>query len=301
MSSWSRQFGIAGIQFALRSEQIPVTDGDSASYAPFADPESGSCDIDCAVTIQQGDLPSLTALPQIFDAGRSWAMYSDPSGGRLIQRKGPPDGSAESSWIATASRAFRDVVVTCSETMTRRGAEGVELLNPLRYPLDQILTNHLLASRGGVLVHGAGAAIGERGLLFAGRSGAGKTTISRQLHERHGLRMLSDDRIVVRERDGALRIFGTPWPGDGGHALNESQPLAALLFLAHGPDNELVELNTPQALERLLPVASVPWYDREAADGTLRFCERLIEGVPTYELRFRPDESVAEFIAKRFA
>lgn len=300
MSPWSRQVGVAGIQFDLRSRDASVSNAMPESYASFISPAPESCDLRCGVEIRLGDLPDLSSRRRIFDAGRSWAMYDDGGQGRLIQRKAAAGATPDSSWIAFASADFSDVDVRCSEGMVQDGDAGPELINPLRYPLDQILTNHLLSSRGGVLVHGAGVAFNGHGLLFAGRSGAGKTTISRQLHGNHGMRILSDDRIVVRGTPEGIHMYGTPWPGDGRHALNENRPLQALLFLAHATENEIVELSSSEALERLLPVASIPWYDGTAADGSLRFCDRLIREVSCHELRCRADTSVADFIAEQF-
>ena len=63
----------------------------------------------------------------------------------------------------------------------RREVFGDRLpIYPLHYPLDELLMVHLLARGRGVEIHGSGIVDADGyGTLFAGQSGAGKTTMSR--------------------------------------------------------------------------------------------------------------------------
>jgi hypothetical protein len=167
---------------------------------------------------------------------------------------------------------------------------------PLAYPVDQALVMYLLASRAGAILHAAGFAAGGRGVAFLGRSGAGKTTVSRLLLGRRGWQALSDDRVVVRAIGGRHLLFGTPWPGDAGIAQDASCPLAALCFLRQGAEHRLERLAPRQVLERLLPVASVPWFDADALAPALDFLGGLAAAVPAWELCFRRESSLAAFL-----
>jgi hypothetical protein len=51
-------------------------------------------------------------------------------------------------------------------------------------------------------------------------------------------------------------------------------------------------------LERLLPVVSIPWYDKEKMMSILSFCEDLISNIPSYELYFKPDAEVVNVIER---
>jgi hypothetical protein len=170
--------------------------------------------------------------------------------------------------------------------------------NPLTYPVDQILMMHLLAPRGGAILHAAGLGFGRRGFAFCGCSGAGKSTLARQLRGRPRWSPLSDDRVIVRRIGASYRVFGTPWPGQGKIAVNGSFPCAGLVFLRHARENGVARLTAGEALHRLLPVASVPWYDREPADEVVAFLGGLVECVPAWELAFRPDRSLGPFLEK---
>jgi hypothetical protein len=170
--------------------------------------------------------------------------------------------------------------------------------NPLTYPVDQILMMHLLALRDGAILHAAGLGLGRRGFAFCGCSGAGKSTLARQLRRRPRWSPLSDDRVIVRRIGGTYRLFGTPWPGQGKIAVNGSFPCAGLVFLRHARENGLERLSARDALHRLLPVASVPWYDREPTDRVLDFLGELVERIPVWELAFRPDRTVGPFFER---
>ena len=52
-------------------------------------------------------------------------------------------------------------------------------VDPLEYPLDELLVISLLGQGRGVEIHGCGVVDGSSGYLFVGQSGAGKTTIAR--------------------------------------------------------------------------------------------------------------------------
>jgi hypothetical protein len=188
-------------------------------------------------------------------------------------------------------------------------------LCPVRYPLDLLLLMNHLASSGGVIVHGAGMVIRERAVVCLGESGAGKSTLS-QLFMDEGLgdSLLSDDRVILRRsvskdqatasagrgqrvEDEEIGAWGTPWPGDAGVARNASAPLGALLFLVKATTNELRPLSPRVAARRLMPVVTCPWYDPDRLPGVLETCSHVVENTPCFELLFRADAGVVEYLA----
>ncbi|MBN1260708.1 MAG: hypothetical protein JXB35_08510, partial [Anaerolineae bacterium] len=81
------------------------------------------------------------------------------------------------------------------------------------YPLDEILVVNLLAKGRGVLLHSCAVDDDGHGTLFLGESGAGKSTTAR-LWSEAGVRVLNDDRVIVRQSGGRFWAYGTPWHGD---------------------------------------------------------------------------------------
>jgi hypothetical protein len=140
--------------------------------------------------------------------------------------------------------------------------------------------------------------VNGRGVVLAGVSGAGKTTFSRLAAGRPGWEPLSDDRVIVRLPDGTreARAHGTPWPGDGRIAANESAPLERLVFLSQADRTEVRFLAPREAAARLMAMASIPWYDAERLGASLEACERLLERVPAALLAFRPDPGAVDAV-----
>lgn len=169
-------------------------------------------------------------------------------------------------------------------------------INPFRYPMDQLVIMNHLAGCGGFILHAAGAEIAGKGIAFAGVSGAGKSTISRFLAMQK-IEVVSDDRLVVRGLKKKWEIYGTPWPGDAGMALNRKIRLDALMFLAHGRSNKIRELSRPEAFKRLVSIISVPWYEKELTNKVIGNIIKMMEQVRLYEIEFAPDKRVAGFVS----
>lgn len=167
---------------------------------------------------------------------------------------------------------------------------------PLLHPVDRVLFMGVLAHREGFIVHSCAWSCGGKSLLFPGVSGAGKTTICRQLMAAGQGNILSDDRVIVRNSPEGFRAHGTPWPGDAKQARNESAPLAGLCFIEKTSEHRLIPIGPAEAFRRLLEAAAIPWYDTALRDRVLPLAERLVETVPAYRLGFHPSPGVADVL-----
>jgi hypothetical protein len=167
----------------------------------------------------------------------------------------------------------------------------------LDYPLDELLFQHRLAREGALEVHGCGVVWRGRALVFCGRSGAGKSTTARlwRRHERRA-RLLSDDRLVLRPGRRSVRVFGTPWHGDGGFASPASVPLGALFFLRRGRSARLAPLSKGEAAARLYARGFPPPWDAEGVARALDACARSAALAPAFELAFRPDHTAVDAV-----
>jgi hypothetical protein len=167
------------------------------------------------------------------------------------------------------------------------------------YSIDSILRivhTLVLSKQGGFLVHAASAVRNGRAFLFAGVSGAGKTTIARLAPGNATL--LTDEISYVREQDGGYSAFGTPFTGElAKSGDNICAPIAALYLLAKGPENRIEPLARAEAGRALL--ANILFFAEDAELVKLVFasaCE-FVSRVPVYRLTFVPDTRVWEMIA----
>ena len=71
-----------------------------------------------------------------------------------------------------------------------------------------------------------------------------------------------------------------------------------MFFLHHGAQTTVTPLKPHDVLERLLPVATIPWGDRVVLPQVLDVCDRLIADVPAFDLHFRPVAAAVDIIER---
>ena len=224
----------------------------------------------------------------VFDSGAVWRLFRTAVGFR-IECTSDIVGS-EPYKIATFDDTF-----TRGEIALRTEAIG-DVVDPLEYPLDEVLVAHLLGRGRGVEIHGCGIVDRDgRGLLFAGQSGAGKTTTAR-LWEHENVNVLSDDRIIIREVGSEMRMFGRPWHGEAELASPASAPLAGVFLLTQASESRVREIPVAEAVARLFACAFPPFHDAKALAFTIEFLERIATKVPVRELRFTRDRSAIDVV-----
>ena len=212
-------------------------------------------------------------------------MLSGPTG-KFIVFQPPDDPGRDPAWIARIDPDLQHVDVYCEKKNIAGSPVSPVIDNPVRYPLDQILLINCLLGIG-LLIHAAGISINGKGFLFAGPSGAGKSTICSLFQEVGINSILSDDRMVVRKKGNDFLMYGTPWAGDAGIAVNNSATLHGIFFLNQSSENYIRELSSGESLDKFFKVASIPWYDKIDLQRSLGFCDDLLKEINMYELHFR--------------
>lgn len=289
-------FQVGGLPIDVVCRDYPVLPEASPEYLSFVVSSGMQTSDTIPVELQVGEVCAKAAGRVVLEAGDSWTLRKRD--GAFVVTPRPGDAGEPPSWEARIDAERRSVRVLCSrELLVDR--DGVRCLwSPFHYPLDQVALMLMLAGEG-IIVHAAGAAVNGKGVILAGPSRAGKTTISR-LCDSAGLTVLSDDRVMVRRVGGEFRVFGTPWPGEGGYAVNQSLPLAAVVFLEKGEHERLEGITPGDSIRRLLPVASLPRFDRELAGRSLELCGDLVTCTPAYQLTFRPDAGAVRLLEESF-
>lgn len=237
-----------------------------------------------------GDLSKWTGRDKIFNSGSLWQLYreSDSYLFALTTRSIGP--------IPYKLAKFNRNFTTGKILFHTPYYNGRNSVHPLEYPLDELLVTHYLSEAGGVEVHACGLIDQSgRGCLFAGQSGVGKTTVARLWQERAGARILSDDRIVLREKAGRIWMYGTPWHGEGRMANPGKAPLERMFLLRQGSGNSLAPLSPAAATARLLACSFPPFHSRRAIESVLGFLD-LVVAVPCGELSFTPDDRALRYV-----
>ena len=181
------------------------------------------------------------------------------------------------------------------EPAARRGSIR-QTANP--YSIDAVLRivhTLVLARQGGFLLHSASAIRNGKAFLFAGVSGAGKTTISRLAPA--DATLLTDEISYVRKRDDGYIAYGTPFTGELAKlGENTSAPVAALYLLAQGPENRIEPVSVADAGRELLGNMLFFAEDPELVHWVFQAACDFVDRVPVYRLTFMPDARVWELI-----
>jgi hypothetical protein len=152
----------------------------------------------------------------------------------------------------------------------------------------------LLAQGYGLLLHAAGIDDDGRGYLFTASSGGGKTTMVR-LWEKQA-RVLNDERIILRQQNGAFWIYGTPWHGEYENYLPHGVPLERIFFIRHAAQNTLQPVAGITAISQLLSHAVLPYWCEKGMHFINEFSAEVVAAVPCYSLGYVPDEQVIPMI-----
>lgn len=294
--SW---LAVGGLTLRLLTEDEQLVASDHPLMAPFrlAAPAADRR-ADITIRARFTDGPLMTAGTPRFEGGDAWLLHIDLAG----HGEGAGDHIITCCTHGAARTAYKqarfNADLSDGEVVVSRRHFAAELaagatISPLDYPLDEVLMIHALARGRGVAVHASGLRDASgRAFVFAGQSGAGKSTIARLLADVPGLTLLSDERLVIRTDGDQPIVFGTPWHGDALFVSAASGPLGGVFFLQQAPAHQIVAVSPAQASARLLACAFLPFHDRAAVDATCRAIEGITQAAPIAELRFAKHASV---------
>lgn len=196
---------------------------------------------------------------------------------------------------------LRGVIDLTEHTATVDVPNRRQAASALERTMTYILMQTLPREHDGLLLHSVGVVMNEggAGYIFAGHSGAGKSTVA-------GLaagvaEVLSDENMVLRLTPAGAKLYSTPFwgqstPPERVRRVNRSAPLAGIFMLEHGPDFTLTPLRPGEAVSELLSTEKVATERVTSADVWLAMAGRLAASVPIYRLAFRPTAELWDFL-----
>ena len=253
----------------------------------------GRADVD--IRARWTDTPVECHGDVLFDSGGAWQLLRSNSEFLFTFR------SSTGGPVPYKTARFNPAFTSGDVRLHRRhfDQQSSDAVYPLEYPLDELLMIHLLSQGRGVEIHGCGLLdAAGRGYVFAGQSGAGKSTMARLWVNQPGVTLLSDERVVLRTDRDRITIHGTPWHGDAMLVSPLSGELAGVFLLNHSASHAVVPTGGSRAAAQLLACSFIPFYSAAAVDRTMRAIEQVIRGVPCHDLWFAPDRSVIDVLTR---
>lgn len=250
---------------------------------------------DVFLKVHSSSPPEYKVGEKVFDSAGNWSLYR-----------------SQNKYILKDSlREVRQIVLDsdfkAGDIYLKKSQKKIPFA--LAYPLDEVLIINLLSQGRGAILHACGVSDKGRGLIFAGVGGAGKTTmaklwesqIANDKSQNEGVTVLSDDRIIIRKKEGKFWIYGTPWHGDAKVCSPERASLEKIFFLKHAKNNTIKKIAPTEATFRLIVSSFPTFWDKKGMEFTLSFYAELAMMVPCYELGFVPDESVFDLMSKDYS
>ena len=139
-----------------------------------------------------------------------------------------------------------------------------------------------------VLFHGSLIDVDGSGYLFTGSSGTGKSThaaIWRQVLPPlgHSVRMINDDKPLIRFADDGIFGWGTPWSGKHRLETNDRIPLRAIGLIIRSQENRVEAMPEEAFWPMVLRQCHLP-DDPTAAKRVLELLQRLHDQIPCYRI-----------------
>ncbi len=281
-------FRVGGVSVEVAGQNLH----DIALAPPLEPFQVEGCVSDIRVRVERVDKLAPCLGLRLFDSGASWRLHEDAAG--LVFDFNAPFLGEQPYKRLLIDREYRWATLQMNDECLSRATHRAE---SLEYPLDELLIMHRLTQEQAIELHGVGM-VGPDGAsnLFVGHSGAGKSTTARLWTSLHPVEILSDDRIIVREHDDEIFMYGTPWHGEAHFALPQRAPLQRIFVLEHGYGNVITRLTRSQMVAELFARSFVPFHRHEYVDHALSFLEKVADTVPCYRYSFEPDERAVEKI-----
>lgn len=162
----------------------------------------------------------------------------------------------------------------------------------------RIAASIALPRHGALLLHASAIATGNRALVFAGQSGAGKSTIARTLAGAfpHVDRLADELILIGPSPEHQWLAHVSPFFSKCDLPRGAKVPLASLDFLLQAPENRRLPLSPGAALRELCRHILVYVTEPATAAAVLELAAAITAAVPCYSLHNRPGPDVGEVL-----
>ncbi|MBO0962180.1 hypothetical protein J1P26_20950 [Neobacillus sp. MM2021_6] len=165
----------------------------------------------------------------------------------------------------------------------------------LKHALMNLFSSFIVYHNWGLLIHSSCAIENSKAHVFAGQSGAGKSTVARLSYPRN---LLSDEATLVKITPEEVTIFNSPFRSElKATSFKGNVPLSSVLILYQALQNKRAKLGKSDALLHLMDKVFFWPHSQEETKGIFRLMTLLVKQVPVYELHFQKNNTFWELIS----
>lgn len=250
---------------------------------------------DVSVYVSSLKTPPIGDKKIISAENNLWQLYSLGNG--FLDCRFTAKNPYTHYWWACIDHYYRKIDIGVNLHALRASAHDKHKIQAYAFATDRKLIIPAILNHGVLSLHSAGGEVKNKGIVIAGTSGTGKSTLA-SLLKKNGHHMFSDEAITVRSLNNVWFAHGTPWPSSAGIVSNESAPLGTILFLRQAKTTSFQRLSKRDCIKRILQFSSIPWHLPHLADVALSICEQLVSEVPMYEMNCSLDDQPIEAIER---
>ena len=137
----------------------------------------------------------------------------------------------------------------------------------------------------GMFIHSAVVSYGDKGYMFLGMSGAGKSTHAQQWVKHFGenAKIINGDKPVIRFLPDGIYAYGSPWCGEQGWYENSKIRLFSACFINQSKDNKIMPLSSKDAFSMLQNQIVLPSEINKKLKH-YELLDKLLKEIPFYNL-----------------
>lgn len=164
---------------------------------------------------------------------------------------------------------------------------------------NRIGAEQLFLQHNRLMLHASFVKYKEKGILFSGPSGIGKSTQAELWRRTMGAEVINGDRVAVGLSDEKWTAWGIPYAGTSGIYRNERAQISALVVLKQAKENRICKLSGVEALRYLYPETTIHQWDAKFVEKVTSLLLQLISAVPVFLLECVPDESAVLMLQEK--
>lgn len=140
------------------------------------------------------------------------------------------------------------------------------------------------------LIHASSVRVDEDAYLFLGPSGAGKTThaILWKKYFKDRLRVINDDKPIIKVTDDEILVCGSPWSGKDRWMNNIIAPIRGMVSIHQAEENTIERITSADAWSLVLSQIHRS-KEHDTMEKILSLVDSLIEAIPSYRLECKKD------------
>lgn len=165
-------------------------------------------------------------------------------------------------------------------------------LYSMKYPMGPIMLYYLAVNNNAVMIHASGVFDENKGRIFTGVSGTGKSTMAHQWFTA-GSTIINDDRLIIRKTDNKYIMYNTPmYYAD----KPKSAPVNEIHLIYHSLENSSRLISGALAVSKVMAYCIQNNYDSRLINNYIDFLSGLCMNVNVYETGFLPDQSIVKYL-----